>query len=81
MTKEETNEFNELSLQCFGNKYAWKKLRTKGLRLGNDRESGYPRMSPLTLAQVKTYMIKTMEMRAQIEAQIEKDKASANNPE
>jgi hypothetical protein len=63
MDKKETEELNKLSLECFGKKYEWRKLRKKGLVIGHDKETGYIRRTPLTAKQAKDYMVKTLEMR------------------
>lgn len=63
MTREETQELCELSIECFGRPYEWRKLRRKGLVVGHDKETGYKRRIPLTVEQTKQYMVKTLEMR------------------
>ena len=73
MKKQETQELNELSLKCFGKKYEWKKLRTKGLVIGHDKESGHLRRTPLTAKQAKDYMVKTLEMREKIQQEASTD--------
>lgn len=63
MKREENEELEGLSLECFGKKYEWKKLTKKGLVIGHDKESGHLRRTPLTVQQAKDYMVKTLDMR------------------
>jgi len=64
MKKEDTKELQDLSLVVFGNKHTWKKLTSRGLVLGTDKELPYVvRRIKLSNEQAKNYMLKTIEMR------------------
>lgn len=67
MKRVEFDELCDLSLQCFGKAYEWRKLTRQGLLIGHDKETGYKRRTPLRPEQVKQYMIKTLEMRKKME--------------
>lgn len=76
-TKEETAELEALSLEVFGNKYEWQKLRRKGL-VSQSRQVGrgiVSRRMPLTVEGAKHYMKTTLEMRKKIQ-----EEANANRP-
>lgn len=68
MKKETVTEMNELSIQVFGKPYAWKKLLTKGLVMGNsiNPKTGdrgiVRRRRPLTVEGAKHYMETTLKM-------------------
>jgi len=66
MTKKENKEMEELSLKVFGAKYAWKKLKKRGLGLGPQGRGVIGRRHAITIDGVKQYMLKTLEMREQI---------------
>lgn len=80
MKKEETKELEELSLKVFGRKYAYRKLRTKGLALEQSINKGtgnlgrVVRRMPLSPQGVKMYMEKTLAMREEIKKQQETQK-------
>ena len=78
MKREEQDELCKLSIACFGKPYEWCKLRRKGLLIGHDKESGHKRRTPLTVEQVKQYMIKTLEMQQKIQEEIAKESDDAN---
>ena len=71
MTKEETKEMNELSVQVFGKPYHWRKLTKRGIDAGRDEELPYIiRRITMSNAQAKEYMLKTLEMRLKMKAEV-----------
>lgn len=76
MKKEETQELNELSLKTFGKMYEWKKLTTKGMVVGKDKDNGSWRRIKLTPEQAKQYMLKVLDMRNKVNEEL-----NANSPE
>jgi hypothetical protein len=73
MKKEEFRELCDLSLLALGHKYAWKKLRNKGLV--HERKAvgrGFiARRMPLTVEGVKHYLKTTLEMQSKLRAEVE----------
>jgi hypothetical protein len=76
MTKQQFKELCDLSFLVLGHKYAWKKLRTKGLVSERQRAGrGFiARRMPLSVEGVKHYLTKTLEMRANIQKEQEVNK-------
>jgi len=71
MNKEDTQEMNELSLQVFGKPYHWRKLTKRGVDAGRDEELPYIiRRITMTAEQAKEYMLKTLEMRLRMKAEV-----------
>ena len=81
MKKELTQELNELSLTCFGNRYAWRKLTRKGLvtarKCVNPNGPSAPafvaRRIPLTPKGAEHYMLETLRMREEVKKQESED--------
>lgn len=76
MKKEEYAELCELSREILGHRYAWKKLRIKGLvsdlkRVGNGFTA---RRMPLSLEGVKHYLLTTKKMREELQKEMEAKK-------
>lgn len=74
MKREETKEFEELSLQCFGMKYHYKKLLKQGLRYKDPH--GVARRTPLTKEGCRFYMEQTLVQRAEIKKEMEEKNAT-----
>lgn len=72
MTKEENKEMEELSLKLFGKKYAWKRIKKRGLGLGPQGRGVIGRRHALTVDGIKQYMVKTLEMQEKIKQDMEK---------
>ena len=69
MKKEETKEFEALSLECFGMKYHYKKLMKQGLRYKDPH--GVTRRQPLTKEGCRFYMEQTLVQRVEIQRDME----------
>jgi hypothetical protein len=72
MKKEEFKELCDLSFLVLGHKYAWKKLRTKGL-VHNRQAVGrgfVAQRTPLSVAGVKQYLKTTLEMRSKLQQEL-----------
>ena len=75
MKKELTQELNNLSVECFGKPYEWRKLTRKGLITerqcvnpnGPNQPAFIARRIPLTPQGAKHYMQETLRMRKQIQ--------------
>lgn len=78
MKKEITKELEELSIQCFGKKYYWKKLTSKGVTFKDPEGGPIPRRIPLSPEGAKAYMEQTLASRAQILKEM-KEKEEAKN--
>lgn len=75
MKKEDTQFLNELSQECFGRPYEWRKLRKRGLLMGTDKENpAATRRMPLTTEQAIHYMKTTIEMRKKLQKDLEEKK-------
>jgi hypothetical protein len=75
MKKSETLEMNELSVKVFGKPHAWRKLTSKGIIVGRDKNPPYiHRRVQLSESQAKDYMIKTLEMRDAVIKEMEEQK-------
>jgi hypothetical protein len=76
MKKEEFRELCDLSLLALGHKYAWKKLRNKGL--AHERKAvgrGFiARRMPLTVEGVKHYLKTTLDMQSKLQKELEEKK-------
>lgn len=73
MKKEEFKELCELSEKVLGHKYAWKKLRSKGIvhaakKIGRGFTAN---RTPLSIAGVKHYLLTTLEMRENLQKELE----------
>lgn len=73
MKREDFKELCELSEKVLGHKYAWKKLRSKGLvselvRVGRGFTA---RRMPLSVAGVKQYLTMTLQMQEKIKQELE----------
>lgn len=73
MKKSEFKELCDLSFLVLGHKYAWQKLRKKGL-VYDRQQSGrgfIARRMPLSIEGVKHYLKTTLEMRSKMQQEME----------
>lgn len=73
MKKEDFKELCDLSEKALGSKYAWKKLRTKGLISGKQHigRGAIARRMPLSVEGVKHYLKTTLDLQEKIRKDLE----------